>query len=158
MRQQSDAVGAVAHCFDGIVAARRCWRATSMGTPSVVIAGRLAGASRVVACAALPRPLVAVLLADVRGRGRSRRYLRCRRRGSWCRRATSSTSSPAPTTAGIPSARARMAPWETGLPAGGDDADHLRRVESRPPGSGQDVGRDDTPAASASIRTRQPSR
>ena len=38
--------------------------------------------------------------------------------------ATASTSAPAATTIGIPSERARIAPWETGAAGGGDDGGH----------------------------------
>ena len=90
---------------------------TSMGTPSAVIAGRLAASRRLLGVLALPVGLVAVVLDDAWGRGRSTTTPSVPSTTIVVPSGTVSTSRPAPTTAGIPRARARMAPCETGLPA-----------------------------------------
>ena len=126
--EQADAVGAVAHCHAAASSREAMLATTSMGMPSVVMAGRLAASSRSSACRVVRRPC-SRYCARRPARGRSRRHRRCRRRGSSCRRGRRARRRPAPTTAGMPSARARMAPWESGLPAAVTMPSTLRRVE-----------------------------
>ena len=104
------------------------------------------------------RDALQVALRGARGRARSASL---DARATARRRAPSSTTTapaggleqppgPAPTIAGMPSARAMIAVCEVGPPRGGAEADHPRRVDGRGVGRREVVGDEDRPGWSGS--------